>query len=57
VAVWFFGTREMGCFKPADITSFSAGLEQELHTKCKRSVKIFHAALQETFVYLQVPPM
>lgn len=55
MAVWFFGTREMGCFKPAYITGFLAGVEQELHIKCKRSVKTFHRALQEALVYLRVP--
>jgi hypothetical protein len=44
----------MGCFKPADVMSFAAGLEQDLHKKCKRSVKTFCHALHEAMVYLQV---
>jgi hypothetical protein len=51
--VWFFGTYEMGCVKPAEIVGLRAGLDQELHAKCKRSVKVFRRALYEAYIYLQ----
>ena len=54
VTVWFFGTYEMGCIKRSEVMGFEAGLEQELHTKCKRSVKTFRRALHEAYIYLQV---
>lgn len=53
VTVWFFGTYEMGCIKPAEVVGLRAGLDQELHAKCKRSVKVFRRALYEAYIYLQ----
>ncbi|BDA44310.1 probable histone-lysine N-methyltransferase TRX1 [Coccomyxa sp. Obi] len=53
VTVWFFGTYEMGCIKRSEVMGFEAGLKQELHTKCKRSVKTFRRALHEVYIYLQ----
>lgn len=54
--MWFFGTYEMGCIKRGDLEGFQPGLEQELHLKCKRSVKTFRLALYEAYVYLRVRP-
>lgn len=53
VTVWFFGTYEMGCIKPAEIVGLRTGLDQELHVKCKRAVKVFQRALHEAYTYLQ----
>ena len=53
VTVWFFGTYEMGCIKPAEIVGLRTGLDQELHVKCKRAVKVFRRALHEAYTYLQ----
>ncbi len=54
VTVWFFGTYEMGCIKRSEVMGFEDGLGQELHAKCKRSVKTFRRALHEVYIYLQV---
>ncbi|CAL8470279.1 g9821 [Coccomyxa elongata] len=53
VTVWFFGTYEMGCIKRSEVMGFEDGLRQELHAKCKRSVKTFRRALHEVYIYLQ----
>ena len=53
LVVWFFGTFEMACLKPTDIRSFAQGLAQGLHATCKRSVKLFRAALQQAHRYME----
>ena len=54
--LWFLGTFEMGCLKPAEIVAFGEGLQQGLHASCKRSVKLFRAGLQQAHRYLRVCP-
>ena len=56
VALWFFGTFEMACLRPGEIVSFVDGLQKGLHVSCKRSVKLFKAALQQVHRYLTVSP-
>lgn len=53
LTVWFFGTFEMASLKPAEILIFTEGLQQNLHAICKRSVKLFRAALQQAERYLK----
>ena len=47
ITLWFFGTFEMACLRPGEIVSFVEGLQRGLHASCKRSVKLFKAALQQ----------
>lgn len=54
--LWFLGTFEMGCLKPAEIVAFGEGLQLGLHASCKRSVKLFRAGLQQAHRYLRVRP-
>lgn len=53
-AVWFFGTFEMACLRSGEIMTFEEGLQKGLHASCKRSVKLFRAALQQANRYLRV---
>ena len=53
VVVWFFGTFEMACLKPTEIRSFVQGLAQNLHATCRRSVRLFRAALQQAHHYMK----
>lgn len=53
-ALWFFGTFEMACLRPAEIVTLEEGLQKGLHASCKRSVKLFRAALQQVHRYLKV---
>ncbi len=55
-ALWFFGTFEMACLRPAEMMSLEDGLHKGLHASCKRSVKLFRAALQQVHRYLKVTP-
>ena len=54
IALWFFGTFEMACLRPGEIVGFVDGLQKCLHASCKRSVKLFRAALQQVHCYLKV---
>lgn len=55
-ALWFFGTFEMACLKPAEIVGLAQGLQQGLHASCKRSIKLFRVALQQVHRYLKASP-
>ena len=55
-ALWFFGTFEMACLKSGETLRFGDGLQKGLHASCKRSVKLFRAALQQVHRYLRVRP-